>query len=266
METLPEDCLTRIISFTSPGDACCSSAVNTVFRAAAESDIVWETFLPSDFPEILARSVDRLEFSSKKELFRRLSSAPLLIDQGKKSFMLDKCSNKICYMLSARELSIPWSSNSLYWSWKPLRFSRFSEAVELRMVCWLEIHGRINTKTLSPNTTYGAYLVIRLTDRAFGLAVEPAEVLVTVGSYESKGFVYIEQNRHKTDEESSSSSGDSKERAIHKRSDGWLEVELGEFYNGHKEEDQVKMWFRETNGVHLKGGLLVEGIELRPKD
>lgn len=38
---------------------------------------------------------------------------------------------------------------------------RFSEVDHINNVAWLEIHGRTQTKTLSPNTTYAASLVPR---------------------------------------------------------------------------------------------------------
>ncbi|KAK6139396.1 hypothetical protein DH2020_026860 [Rehmannia glutinosa] len=119
-----------------------------MFRDAADSDLAWENFLPSDYREIISRSVSPVEFSSKKELFRKLSSTPLLIDGGNK----------------ARSGRVVW---------------------------------RV-------------------------------------------------------------------ERVLCARGDGWLEVELGEFYNDGSEKE-VKMEFREIKGEQLKGGLVVEGIELRPK-
>ena len=48
------------------------------------------------------------------------------------------------------------------------------------------------------------------------------------------------------------------------REDGWLEIELGEFYSDGSDEE-VKMSLKEVKGEHLKYGLIVEGIELRPK-
>ncbi|KAK4427628.1 F-box protein PP2-B15 [Sesamum alatum] len=232
LEALPEDCLSGVISFTSPRDACRASLAAGIFRHAADSDLAWEKFLPADYRRIISKSVAPVEFSSMKELFGKLSSTPLLIDGGKKTFSIEKYTNKICYMLSARELSITWSTNPLSWCWKPLHQSRFPEAVELIMVCWLEIRGKINTKMLSPNTTYGAYLVIQLGNRAFGLGAMPLE---------------------------------GEERVIRARDDGWLEVELGEFYNDGSEKEVI-MEFKEVKGEQLKGGLVVEGIELRPKN
>lgn len=133
------------------------------------------------------------------------------------------------------------------------------------MVCWLEIHGKMNIRMLSPNTTYGAYLIIQLVDRAFGLDVVPSEVSVEVGSYKTKKKVYLKCDKRKRQGLKELKEGE--DGIIRPRDDGWLEVELGEFYNNGTwdEEKEVKMWFREIKGVHLKGGIVVEGIELRPK-
>ncbi|KAG8369135.1 hypothetical protein BUALT_Bualt15G0119700 [Buddleja alternifolia] len=248
LDSLPEECLAHIISFTSPRDACLSSLISGSFRDAADSDLAWEKFLPSDYREIISRSVYPVEYSSNKELFRKLSSTPLLIDGGNKTILIDRYNNKKCYMLSARGLSITWSSHSLCWCWKSLLHSRFHEAVELIMVCWLEIKGKINTKILSPNTTYGVYLVIQLANRAFGLDSLPSEIEVQVGDYKTRGTICVKRD----------------ERVLCARDDGWLEVELGEFYNDESGKEVI-MTFKEIKGEQLKGGLIVEGIELKPK-
>ena len=84
---LPEDCIAGILARTSIRDACRMSTVSPEFLSAAESDALWETFLPADYREIIGRSSEssaRQDFSSKKELFFRLCNSPLLIDGGKK--------------------------------------------------------------------------------------------------------------------------------------------------------------------------------------
>ena len=80
---LPEGCVSIILSLTSPPDACKSSLVSPMFRAAAESDVVWERFLPADYHDILCRLVEPLVCSSRKEMFLRLCD-PILIDGGSK--------------------------------------------------------------------------------------------------------------------------------------------------------------------------------------
>ncbi|VFR01735.1 unnamed protein product [Cuscuta campestris] len=280
MELMPEDCMVEILSRVPPHLACRSSLVSTAFRSAVESELLWDAFLPSDYPEILLRSVSPpvRVFRSKKELFVKLLS-PILIDGGHKTFWIDRGSSKKSYTLSARELSIAFSSNALYWCWKPLFGSRFPEIVELVMICWLEMTGKMKTRMLSPHTTYVAYFVFKLAGRAFGLDSLPSEITIKVGGYESHKIAYL---RRKPDAKQAllervflqnrmeilrSRLEEGQECVVRERGDGWLEIELGEFYNddGNDQDKEVEMCVREVKGGHLKGGLIVEGFELRPK-
>ncbi|EEF33114.1 conserved hypothetical protein [Ricinus communis] len=271
---LPEGVVSTILSFTSPVDGCRSSVVSTSFRSAMESDAVWERFLPSDYHEILSRLLTPFTFSSKKELFLRLCN-PLLIDSGKKSFKLEKSSGKKSYILSARELFIAWSDVPTYWCWIPTTESRFSEVAVLRMTSWLEIRGKIRTQMLSPNTKYGAYLIMKISDRAYGLDSMPSEISVEVGNQVSSSITHL---RSKPDKRRPSSCLDDTHyvqmpqkrfKDAHgpmpkQRNDAWDEIELGEFFSGGFDEE-VKMSLIEVKGCQLKGGLVIEGIEVRPK-
>ncbi|KVI01697.1 F-box protein PP2-B15-like [Cynara cardunculus var. scolymus] len=273
MEVLPEDCIAHVLSFGSPRDSCRSAVVASVFRDAAESEVLWGKFLPPDHRQIISRSVFPVMFKSNKELFFKLST-PILVDGGRRTFSIDKETGKKCYMLSARDLYIAWSANPLFWCWKPLLQSRFGEAVELRMTSWLEIQGKIGTRVLSPDTIYGAYVVIEVAHyRAYGLDILPMEVSIEVGEFHSRGTIILscddcskgtsERVCHRNEDNKGLGPkfGDDVPR---KRMDGWLEIKLGEFYNDEKREKDVKMRLREVDGVHLKGGLIVEGIEIRP--
>jgi len=133
---------------------------------------------------------------------------------------------------------------------------RFEEAAELRTISWLEIKGSINSGMLSPNTLYGAYLKVKIADRAYGLDLLPSEVSVEVGKHKSQGTVCIRSCR-KTDTKCCF-------RFPSKLEDEeWSEIELGSFCT-HSDEE-VRMCLKEVEGVHLKGGLIVDGIEIRPK-
>ncbi|KAK4406705.1 F-box protein PP2-B15 [Sesamum angolense] len=116
---------------------------------------------------------------------------------------------------------------------------------------------------LSPSTTYGAYLIIQLLDRAFGLDTVLSEVSIEVGNYRMQRPIYLKRDRCKREGLEASRRGEDEE-VIRARGDGWLEVELGEFYNNGSEKE-VKMWFRETKGVHLKGVFLFKALSLDPK-
>ncbi|KAK7258956.1 hypothetical protein RIF29_24549 [Crotalaria pallida] len=279
IESLPEDCVSAILSFTSPQVACGFSLVSPTLRSASDSDIVWRTFLPSDYEDIVSRAVNplALRFSSYKDLFCSLCH-PLLLDGGNKSFKLDKYSGKISYIISARELSIAWSSDPMFWSWRSTPESRFREVVELRTVNWLEIEGKISTRTLTPNTLYGAYLIMSVSHRAYGLEYAPSEVSVVVRNKVERGRAYLynkDENKQKMETLFYGNRRDILLRTVQeevdnkgiphpsKREDGWMEIKLGEFFSGEGDED-VKMSLKEVC-YRLKGGLILEGIEIRPK-
>ncbi|KAG2695692.1 hypothetical protein I3843_07G024700 [Carya illinoinensis] len=275
IEMLPIDCVSTILSNTSPSDACRSSIVSSTFRSAAESDVVWKRFLPAEYRDVVSRLVTPLTFSAMKELFLLLCN-PVLIDGGKKSFKLDKSSGKISYMLSAREISITGSDEPMCWSWRSVPESRFSEVAELRTTSWLEIHGKIRTQSLSPNTTYGAYLVLQTCDRAYGLDSIPSEISVSVGNRLFNGTAYLTRGDQKKQQMEclfyknrieilGKRVGEGDGRVPCKREDGWMEIELGEFFSSDASEE-VNMSLMEVKGHQLKGGLVIEGIELRPKE
>ncbi|CAL9765409.1 unnamed protein product [Musa acuminata subsp. burmannicoides] len=285
MDRLPEGCVAHAIALTSPRDVCRFSAVSAAFRSAAAYDTVWDRFLPSDYRSILSRAVRPVVCSSKRDLFFRLCDS-LLIDAGKMSFWLERSSGAKCYMLSARSLSITWGDTPQYWRWVPLSDCRFSEAAELVNVCWLEIRGKIQSRMLSGRRTYAAYLIFRLADWSRGLGHPPQEASVTMGVQHSSTHVVrlqpndspsrvrARRNRIRfgplvrwgammleiaADQEAAA------EEVGDARDDGWMEAELGEFYIDEGEDGEVEMSLMEVRGGHWKKGLIIQGIEIRPK-
>ncbi|CAJ1976315.1 unnamed protein product [Sphenostylis stenocarpa] len=293
---LPEGCIANILSFTSPRDACRLALVSSTFRSAAESDAVWDRFLPSDLDTLFFRSFS-LSLPSKKHLYLHLCQKPLLIDHGQKSFQLDKVNGKKCYMLSARALSIVWGDTPRYWRWTSFPDARFSEVAELVSVCWLEIRGRINTGVLSPETLYGAYLVFKPNPGGtYGFDYQSVEVSIEIaGGETSKRTVFLDADRGRrlrfqivprlagifngprflatvepppVENNNSSNNNNNNSHDLQypkERGDGWLEVELGEFFNNGEDDKEVEMGVNETKNGDWKGGLFVQGIEIRPK-
>lgn len=281
---LPEGCIAGILAWTSPRDVCRMSAVSLEFLSAAESDALWETFLPADYREIIglsSESSSHLSISSKKEVFFRLCNSPLLIDGGKKSLWLDKKSGKKCYMLAARDLTITWSDTPMYWTWTSLPHSRFIEVANLNQVCWLEIKGKINTGMLSSMTNYVVFLVFQRNDRFYGLKNVPVESSVgIIGGVTTKRLIYldapqVESSNHpdhdlgerflQYENVLSSMSGNPDPASLEKRIDGWYEVELGEFFSGEGKGKDLEISVMEVKSGNWKSGLLIEGIEIRPK-
>lgn len=141
----------------------------------------------------------------------------------------------------------------------------------------------MNTQMLSPKTVYGAYLIAKLADRAYGLDSLPSEVSLEVGNFKSQGTVYLSTRHDQSRKQAAAADLEhehfskrirtSRRRVLEgdhgglsERKDGWMEVEIGSFYNEGCANNDVKMSLKEVKGAHLKGGLIVEGIEIRPKN
>ncbi|XP_060186564.1 putative F-box protein PP2-B12 [Lycium barbarum] len=183
---LPEACLDEILALTSPRDVCRLSLVSPSLRSAANSDSVWAKFLPSDYRSIIAGSPTPIPyFRSLRDLYVYLSHHSLLIDEGRKSFSLEKRSGKKCYFLGARDLNIAWADTPGYWEWTSLPESKFREVAQLKFVWWLQIWGTIRTGLLSPLTFYRASFVYKFKD-GYGFDYRPSEVSVRISGVESK--------------------------------------------------------------------------------
>ncbi|KAK4750930.1 hypothetical protein SAY87_004412 [Trapa incisa] len=278
MERLPGDCVSAVLSKTSPRDVGRLSAASSTFRSAAESEDLWEKFLPSNHLDIVARSEAPVKFSTKKELFFGLCN-PRLVDNGRKarflcwvdvsislyftflrihplffyvkqSFKLERPTGRISYILSARELSITWSNDPMYWAWISMAESRIGD--------------------LSPSTNYAAYLIMKLSSRAYGLDAMPSETSVQVGDRVlCSELAYLQGSNSRKQgmemQRKKVNAGDT--RVPYQRADGWMEIHLGEFFTagGHEGTNkEVKASLKEVKGYQLKGGLVVEGIEFRP--
>ncbi|XP_028774907.1 F-box protein At2g02240-like [Neltuma alba] len=255
MDDLPEACIAHILSFTSPRDTCRLSCVSRSFLSPAVSDALWASFTP---PDCLSSPSPPPPFSSKKHFF--LSHQPQLIDNGLKSFWLDKFSKAECFMLSSRSLSIIWGDTPEYWGRPSLPESRFQEVAELLDVCWLEIRGRINTRMLSPSILYTAHLVFKLTPDAIGFENSPVEVSVGIAGNDNdaqRQIVFLDPQEAQGENLNG--------QYPNERADGWLEIELGDFFNEGIDDKELEMAVCEINTGHWKSGLVIEGLEIRPK-
>lgn len=160
-------------------------------------------------------------------------------------------------------------------------------------VCWLEIRGKTSTKLLSPCTTYTVYLIFKLADTARGLGTPPQETAITVGEEtvsrqsvclqpDDRGrrrfrqgrfrFLYmhnmvtgIANDIDKTAKLPRRWKGEGEGEGEEEKDDRWMEMEMGEFFNANGEDGDVEMSFMEVKGGHWKRGLILLGIEIRPK-
>ncbi|XP_056166063.1 F-box protein PP2-B11-like isoform X3 [Syzygium oleosum] len=245
---LSEDVIAQIISLTTPQDACTMSSVSTNFRSIADSDQVWANFLPPGCENLIP------QISPKKALYRHLCNHPVPIDGRNVSWSLDARSGKKCFMIGSRELAITWGNDQRYWRWIDEPNSRFGQVAQLWIVWWFHITGKIETKMLPPKTTYAAYLVFRFEDYKRGFH-RPAASRVSVESGEHGEWPNVILDPQ-----------EGEPRSARERGDGWLEIEMGEFYNENGDDGTLVCCLKEVDNYTAKRGIVVEGIELRPKE
>ncbi|KAJ4776285.1 F-box protein [Rhynchospora pubera] len=267
INSLPPDCISHIISLASPRDACMFSLTSTAFRSVIDTDDTWQRFLPLDYASILSRAVNPVEFSSKKDLLVKLCKHPVLIDGGKMSFGLDRFTGKKCYMISARALDIDSANEAPdHWRWISSPDSRFDDVAKKVSRCHTNIYGKIESNALCRKTRYSAYLIYKVETLTFGRPIRDQIMLrtfVNIGGHVSTGYVCL-KNLQKYINKMFDRFRDRYHCTTPKeRGDGWMEVEIGEFYNENGEEGEIRMGLEETGG--RTWGLIVQGIEIRPK-
>ncbi|KAK1260363.1 F-box protein PP2-B11 [Acorus gramineus] len=117
----------------------------------------------------------------------------------------------------------------------------------------------MDVKILSGDTTYAAYLVFKLSDEVYGLDWPPQLSCVRFRDHALSHNVCIHPQVIGMPDPPTG-------RVPRWRGDGWMEVEMGEFYVENGAEGEVDMSLTEANGGQWKKGLIVLGIEVRPKE
>ena len=156
---------------------------------------------------------------------------------------------------------------------------RFPDVAYLRPVWLLGIRWMINILALSPNTSYVAYLVFKMID-AYGRRILPVDLFVGLeGGLGNAKIVCLDPNMepklyvrdrnwYRVLRELDDIVVGLQHPSV--RSDGWLEIEMGEFFNLGLQVEEVQMSVidikaGEMNADEMKGNFILEGIELRPK-
>ena len=103
---------------------------------------------------------------------------------------------------------------------------------------------------LSKKTRYAIYVVFRIAEASNGLNF-PQQALIKIGDLTNERRVCLNPDRDDDEDPPESS-------------DGWMKMELGEFFCDDGEEGEVVFSLMEIKGGHWKRGLMLEGIELRP--
>ncbi|CAA7045272.1 unnamed protein product [Microthlaspi erraticum] len=148
-------------------------------------------------------------------------------------------------MIYARNLGITWSDNSEYWSLQSLQYGASCvEAAVLRNVCWLDVNGTFDTRVLTPGTRYEVVYVVKLEDTASGWET-PVNLKLTLPCNRAQERsvrlnVYIGRS--------------------------WVAIPAGEFITTPQNAGQISFSMYETASNSWKKGLIVKGVEIRPKN
>ena len=143
----------------------------------------------------------------------------------------------------------------------------------------MRIRGKINSMMLSQNLTYVVYMVFKLVADGFSLMEFPFQAAsVSVARKDSTHQVCLQSYMEFGDDGVPQKYIPTYNLPTYthpevpltddiilprKRADGWMEVELGEFYNDEGYDGEVSVSLLET--TLWKHGILVWGIEIRVK-
>ncbi|XP_054777146.1 protein PHLOEM PROTEIN 2-LIKE A1-like [Prosopis cineraria] len=202
--------------------------------------------LPENLQKILKDADSPIDKSSMDKLYDQLYSSGVFLSHKTKKFWVNKKSNCNCFMLYARALSITWAEDPRYWKWIQLQESSGAmiEAAELRRVCWLEVHGRLDTRKLTPGVMYAVSFHVMLKDPAQGWEVPVNVRLVLPGG---------KKQEHK-------------ENLISKARVKWIEIPVGQFVAPVHDDEGGEMEFSlyEIEGGAWKQGLVIKGVSIKP--
>ncbi|CAA0832234.1 Protein PHLOEM PROTEIN 2-LIKE A1 [Striga hermonthica] len=203
-----------------------------------------EVALPHNYEGILKHANSPVDRSSPSKILEQLH-AGVFLNQNKKKYWVEKGSNRNCFFLYARDLSITWADDSRLWRWPLLQESSDEaiEVAELLDVCWLELHGKFELSNLSPETIYEIVFVLKLKDPAYGWEL-PVNVRLTLPD---------------------GSKQEHKENLLEKPRGKWLEITAGEFRSSPEKLGEIEFSIYEYEGGIWKRGLLVKGVSIRPK-
>ena len=126
----------------------------------------------------------------------------------------------------------------------------------------------MSTSILCPKTNYAAYLVYKLRRNAYRFGGHPFKASVgTIGGGEVHeqnvhlGLPVMEPNQ----QDQIVPPPQQHTSRPKQREDGWLEIELGQFFNEGGEDDELQIKLMEVKANTGKTGLILEGIAMKPR-
>ncbi|MFS7923075.1 putative protein kinase RLK-Pelle-LRR-I-1 family [Helianthus anomalus] len=235
---------------------------NLHMQPISNKEIYWKQKLPKDYEDIMKWSKDSVRWENTKDLYY-IFCRGFLINYGEEWFSLDKDGKK-CLMLSARA-----ALQEDKWNWMSLAETRFEEVADYCNLRNFGIFCKFRSKLLSPQTTYGTYLVYKLPEGYKNAKPPPVQVVDKDSHSKEVHNIFLRTPQSpfiscNVKNKAFSPSNIPQMKGLPKqRSDGWMEVQVHEFQT----RDTIKMISTRLKfssyDMGLKG-ITVQCLEFRP--
>ncbi|KAK6158110.1 hypothetical protein DH2020_005424 [Rehmannia glutinosa] len=254
---LPESCVAAVLSHLDPPQICRLATLNRAFRGASSADFVWESKLPLNYEDVIARvfEEDEVFFNKglcKRDIYARLCAANGF-DGGTKKVWLDKTTGKTCMLIPSNGLAITGMDDRRYWTRMPTEESRFRSVAYLQQIWWFEVYGEIEFPF--PAGTYGVFFRLQLGQplKRFGRRLCNSE---HVHGWDKKPARF----------QLSTSDGQQATKQFYLKDPGkWIHYHAGNFVvTDSRKSMKVKFSMTQIDCTHTKGGLCVDSVVIYP--
>ncbi|GLJ36014.1 hypothetical protein SUGI_0722330 [Cryptomeria japonica] len=225
-------------------------------RPLYSEEAYWERKLPVHYSEILARAVSPVSNFRKRMLYYRLCWS-ILIDGGTQRIWIDRSTDKICLMVSAKALDITFGLDSRYWEWVSKESSRFDHAAELKSVECFQVWQRIDCALLTPETEYSVRFVLRIDKQKMSECPSQFTFSLIADGKSTESAICLDDFTKVVD--------------VPKKTDfiiqrnGWTEFVAGEFVSKkHGESCEIEVCMKNTDS-YPKSGIVIDGVKIEPK-
>ncbi|CAL9748924.1 unnamed protein product [Musa acuminata subsp. burmannicoides] len=254
---LPESCVAGILLRLDPPEICRLARLCHTFRAAASSDVVWETKLPGNYMYLLGKALGEDNSDgqklSKKQIFALLCRRNPF-NGAYMEFCLEKSRCLICMSISSKAMSITGIDDRRYWNFIPTAESRFHMVAYLHQIWWLEVRGEV--EFCFPEGIYSLFFRLHLgrAIRRLGRRVCSPE---HIHGWDKKPVRF----------QLSTSDGQLAQSKCYLDEPGsWLHYHVGDFaIRSSSAPIKIKFSMIQIDCTHTKGGLCVDSVSIWPK-
>ncbi|XP_047314472.1 F-box protein PP2-A13-like [Impatiens glandulifera] len=254
LEDIPENCIALVLTHLTPPEICKLAQLNRAFRAAASSDFIWDSKLPSNYRYILEKLSNNKDLSclGKKGLYGNLCHHNPF-DGGTREIWVDKKTGGVCLLISSRALTITGIDDRRYWTHLPTEESRFQTIAYLQQTWWLEVVGDIDFQL--PSGCYSLFFRLQLgraskrlgrrvcnLDHIHGWNIKPVQFHLTTSDGQhvtSKCFLNNPGN--------------------------WMHYHVGDFLVVESHQSmRIKFSLTQIDCTHTKGGVCIDSVLICP--